>query len=163
MIPRFSFTAYSGTGKTTYIEKLISCLRAMGLRVGAMKHDGHDFEIDKKGKDSWRFADAGADVVCIASKTKAAVMYYRPEPQEELLSRMTDVDLILIEGWHEEAENLICIWRSGCGMPMKVSPEQCIAVVSDVPPEGCTVPVFPLDDPEPLALWLRDKITAKES
>ncbi|MCD8374435.1 MAG: molybdopterin-guanine dinucleotide biosynthesis protein B, partial [Oscillospiraceae bacterium] len=76
-IPCFTFVAYSNTGKTTYIERLIAELKSRGVRVGALKHDAHEFEIDKPGKDSWRFARAGADVVAVASATKAAVMDYR--------------------------------------------------------------------------------------
>ncbi len=50
-IPVFSFVAFSGTGKTTFLEKLIPQLKARGLRVAVYKHDAHEFEIDKKGKD----------------------------------------------------------------------------------------------------------------
>ena len=154
----FSFIAYSNTGKTTYVESLIRELKALGLRVGAMKHDAHEFEIDKEGKDSWRFARAGADIVAVASATKAAIMEYRPVEFNELLSRMKDVDIIIVEGWHSEAENKICLWRSDCGKPMKLRPEECVAVVSDVDIEGSSAPVFPLNGPKVLADWLYEKI-----
>ncbi len=52
MIPVIGFAAYSGTGKTTVMEKVIAELTARGLRVGTVKHDGHGFEIDHPGKDS---------------------------------------------------------------------------------------------------------------
>ena len=41
----------SGSGKTTLLEALIPELRALGLRVGAVKHDAHQFDIDVPGKD----------------------------------------------------------------------------------------------------------------
>ena len=84
-IPVFSFVAFSGTGKTTFLEKLIPQLKARGLRVAVYKHDAHEFEIDKKGKDSWRFTAAGADVTVISSNTKAAVMENRYVSPEELV------------------------------------------------------------------------------
>jgi molybdopterin-guanine dinucleotide biosynthesis protein MobB len=77
-IPVYSFIAKSGTGKTTLIEKLIPELKSRGLRVAVMKHDAHEFDVDKPGKDSWRMTRAGADVTVIASATHAAVMENRP-------------------------------------------------------------------------------------
>ena len=38
--------AYSGTGKTTYLTKLIPCLKARGLQVAAVKHDVHGLSLD---------------------------------------------------------------------------------------------------------------------
>ena len=49
-IPILGFAAYSGTGKTTLIEQLVRSLKAQGLRIAVIKHDGHDFEIDREGK-----------------------------------------------------------------------------------------------------------------
>ena len=60
MIPAIAIAAYSGTGKTTLIERLLPALRSRGLRVAVVKHDGHRFDIDREGKDSWRFTQAGA-------------------------------------------------------------------------------------------------------
>ena len=54
--PAVSFSAFSGTGKTTLIERLIAAMNARGLKLGVMKHDAHRFEIDKPGKDSYRFS-----------------------------------------------------------------------------------------------------------
>ncbi len=154
-MPRvFSFIAWSGTGKTTYLERLIAALKARGLRVAAVKHDAHRFELDREGKDSWRFARAGADVVAIADGEKCAVMEYRPVGPAELLSRFRDVDVVLVEGWHEAAENPILLHRAGTGKPPKRSPADCFAVVSDTPLDTGGRPCFPLDDPEPLADYL---------
>jgi len=59
-IPVIAFAAYSGTGKTTLIEKLVCELEDRGLRLAVIKHDGHKFEIDHEGKDSWRFCQSGS-------------------------------------------------------------------------------------------------------
>ena len=69
MIPAIAIAAYSGTGKTTLIERL-PALRSRGLRVAVVKHDGHRFDIDHEGKDSWRFTQAGAQVCVISSAEK---------------------------------------------------------------------------------------------
>ena len=73
-IPVIGFAAYSGTGKTTLIEKLLRRLKEKGFRVAVIKHDAHDFDIDREGKDSWRFTQAGADIMLISSEKKTAVI-----------------------------------------------------------------------------------------
>ena len=154
-MPRvFSFIAWSGTGKTTYLERLIAALKARGLRVAAIKHDAHRLALDREGKDSWRFARAGADVVAVADAEKCAVMEYRPVRLDALLAQLHDVDIVLVEGWHEEAGNPILLHRAALGKAPKLPPADCFAVVSDVPLDTGGRPCFPLDDPSPLADFL---------
>jgi len=74
MVPIVSFVGYSNSGKTTFLVKVITELKKRGYRIGVIKHDGHDFEIDHVGTDTWKHQQAGADVVCIASSHKVAVM-----------------------------------------------------------------------------------------
>ena len=154
-MPRvFSFIAWSGTGKTTYLERLIAALKARGLRVAAIKHDAHRLALDREGKDSWRFARAGADVVAVADAEKCAVMEYRPVRLDALLAQLHDVDIVLVEGWHEEAGNQILLHRAALGKAPKLPPADCFAVVSDVSLDTGGRPCFPLDDPSPLADFL---------
>ena len=154
MPPVFSFIAWSGTGKTTYLEGLIAALHARGLRVAAVKHDAHRLSLDTEGKDSWRFARAGAETVAVADGEKYAVMHYRPTRLESLLPQLQDADLILVEGWHEEAGNPILLYRAAAGKPPKLPPADCFAVVSDTPLDTGGRPCFPLDEPAPLADFL---------
>ena len=154
-MPRvYSFIAWSGTGKTTYLEGLIAALKARGMRVAAVKHDAHRFDVDKEGKDSWRFARAGADAVAVADGEKCAVMEYRPRSLADILARLPEVDVVLVEGWHAEAPNPILLHRAAAGQPPKLRPADCFAVVTDAPLDCGDRPVFPLDDPEPLAEFL---------
>jgi molybdopterin-guanine dinucleotide biosynthesis protein B len=48
------------SGKTSLIEKLLPALTRRGLRVATVKHDGHRFEPDRPGTDSFRHLTAGA-------------------------------------------------------------------------------------------------------
>ena len=57
-IPLIGFAAYSGTGKTTLLVRLIRIFREGGLRVGMVKHAHHNFEIDHPGKDSFELRKA---------------------------------------------------------------------------------------------------------
>ena len=57
----------SGTGKTTFIEKLIPLLAARDVRCAVIKSDSHGFNLDTKGKDTARFTAAGAEAVAVSS------------------------------------------------------------------------------------------------
>lgn len=147
-IPTVCFSAWSGTGKTTLIEKLVNKLKSRGLRVAVIKHDAHEFEIDKPGKDSWRFAQAGADVTLISSATKTAVIEYRPRNFRENLAMIRDVDLILVEGYKQEDIPRIGICRKATGKGLPAPAETYVAVVSDDRSlcDGKDVPCFELDN-----------------
>jgi len=130
-IPIYSVVAYSGTGKTTLLEKLIAELKMRGLRVAVIKHDAHEFDIDHEGKDSWRFTRAGADVTVVASESKAAVMENRPVSLDALLGMITDVDVILTEGYKSGAWPKIAMMRSATGKPLPIPADECFAIVTD--------------------------------
>ena len=161
-IPILGVAGWSGSGKTTLIEALLPELRRRGLRTAVIKHDGHDFAIDQQGKDSWRFARSGAQVVAVVSQTKCAVMDYRPVSFAETVSRIKDVDIIIAEGWHSEAENRIAVYRSDSGSPLKAPARDCLAVVSDVPLDTGGTPLFPLGDAGPMADFLISKLPEKK-
>lgn len=157
MIPVVSFVAWSGTGKTTYLEKLVAELKRRGLRVAVLKHDAHEFEVDKPGKDSWRFTQAGADVTIVASATHAAILENRPVSAEELVKRVTGVDLILTEGYKHGPWPKVGVNRAATGKGLPLPAEDCLAVVTDAPMSTNT-PCFPLDDPAPMAEFLIQQI-----
>ncbi len=148
-----SFVAYSGTGKTTFLERLIPKLKARGLKIAIVKHDGHRFEIDHEGKDSDRFTKAGADVTGLISAEKAVLMENRQTDPEEFLKKIDGVDLILTEGFKQGPWPKIMLHRKGTGKPMPLLPEECLAVISDVEVPDCEN-VFPLEEIEKTADFL---------
>lgn len=148
-----TFAAWSHTGKTTYLEKLIPELKKMGLRVAIIKHDVHDLQLDVEGTDSWRLMAAGADTAAVVSSNQLVVMDRRRRELEEIISHLSDADLILTEGYKHGPYPRIALFRSGSGKPLAVPPEECLAIVSDVPVDA-PCPVFPLDDARPLAQYL---------
>ena len=160
-IPIYSFVAFSGTGKTTLLEKLIAELRMRGLRVAVIKHDAHEFGIDHEGKDSWRFTRAGADVTVVVSESKSAIMENRHVPLETLLGKITDVDIILTEGYKHGAWPKIAIQRGAADKPLPVPPAECFAVVSDVS-EYAGTPCFGLDDISGLTDLIIEKVYETE-
>lgn len=152
-IPIVSFVAYSGTGKTTFLERLIPKLKARGLKIAIVKHDGHRFEIDHEGKDSDRFTKAGADVTGLISSEKAVLMENRQTDPEEFLKKIDGVDLILTEGFKQGPWPKIMLHRKGTGKPMPLLPEECLAVISDVEILDCEN-VFTLEEIEKTADFL---------
>ncbi len=150
-IPVYSIVAFSNTGKTTLLEKLIPELKARGLRAAVIKHDAHEFEIDRPGKDSWRLTQAGAVVTVVASATKAAVMENRFIPIDELIARITDVDIILTEGYKHGPWPKIALQRGDNEKPLPLEPGECLAILSDVPVQTDKTTVLGLDDISKLA------------
>lgn len=155
-IPVVAFSAYSGTGKTTLIEKLAVRLKAQGLRLAILKHDAHRFEIDREGKDSWRFAQAGADIVLISSADKTAYIEQRERTFQQNLAMIHDVDLILVEGYKQEKIPRIGICRKATGKGLPAPAEEYAAIVTDDASiaEGTRVPCFALDDMDGLTAFL---------
>ena len=76
------FSGYSGSGKTTLVEQLIPALKKRGLRVSVVKHAHHRFDIDHRGKDTFRHREAGAFEVVVASSNRLALMREFEKPAE---------------------------------------------------------------------------------
>ena len=159
-IPVYQFTALSGTGKTTFLEKLVAELKARGLRICVYKHDGHDFEIDRPGKDSWRMTQAGADVTVLSSASQAVIMENRTVPPEELADRIDNVDILLVEGYKTGPWRKIAMRREALGKDWAVPPEECLAVITDgTCPDG--VPRFGFADIEAVADFLQKDMNGR--
>jgi molybdopterin-guanine dinucleotide biosynthesis protein B len=90
---------YSNSGKTTLLTKVIASLTSCGYKIGTIKHDAHDFEMDKPGKDTWKHREAGAAIVSITSANKTAVIMQENRTIEELLPLYEGMDIVIIEGY----------------------------------------------------------------
>ena len=150
-IPVLGIVGYSGAGKTTLIEKLLPALRTRGLRVAVIKHDAHSLSFDKEGKDSWRFAQAGAAVTAVASGTQTVIMENRSMHPEELTGRIEGVDLILAEGFKTAPWPKLLVCRGEEGEALAIPLTECAAIVADGPAEFSELPRFRRDGVEALA------------
>lgn len=90
----------TNSGKTFLIEKLIVEFKARGRKVAAVKHGTHLMEVDKKGKDTYKFAERGADRIVLFSDN-AFMLYELAEPDIDKLVSLAgkDMDIILVEGF----------------------------------------------------------------
>jgi len=150
--PAVSFIAKSGTGKTTLVEKVIAELKKRHYRVGAIKHDAHRFEIDHRGKDSYRFTEAGADTMLVSSSSKLALVKQHqqsPEIGELIATYFSDVDIVLTEGFKQSSMPKIEVFRQAHSEQLisrgASADPSLIAVASDVSLE-VDVPLFDLED-----------------
>lgn len=146
--PVLSVIGKSKSGKTTLIEKLVPELKRRGYRVGTIKHHSHPgFEIDIPGKDTWRHARAGSDLVVIAAPDQIA-MIQRLEREltlDEIIETISGVDILLTEGFKRAGKPAIEVVRSERGLELVADPAQLIAVASDMEPSQ-SVPVFDWND-----------------
>ena len=95
------FYGYSNSGKTTLIERLIRDLKAAGLKVAAVKMSDHDVRMDEPGKDSWRYAQAGAGTVVLAAQRETGFMVNAAMDLSKVLQAVEIIqepDVIIVEG-----------------------------------------------------------------
>ncbi len=147
---------WSGSGKTTLLTKVIPCLTGRGKRVSTLKHAHHNFDIDRPGKDSFEHRSAGATEVLVVSGNRWALMHElrgAPEPRlPELLQKLSDVDLVLVEGFKRESFPKLEVHRVANGKPLLQGEDGwVVAIASDTPLPQATVPVVDLNDIEAIA------------
>ena len=170
------FSAVCGiknSGKTTLLEGLIRTLTARGLKVAVIKHDGHDFECDVPGTDSWRFARAGARGVSVYSESQLFIRKMREitraetdpcaggqdklqeESEQEFLRSLAEVfseaDVLLIEGCKDSPFRKIEVVRSPVSEQPVSNPVGRFLVVSNLPEEKTGVRTLPFGELDRIA------------
>ncbi|OMF38882.1 molybdopterin-guanine dinucleotide biosynthesis protein B [Paenibacillus sp. FSL H8-0548] len=146
---------YKNTGKTTLVCRLTERFKREGYKVGTIKRDAHDFQIDKPGTDTWKHQAAGADLTAITSASRTAIMKAYPESLEQLIAQMTEADVILIEGFKNAPYPKIIMLRSEADFVLlapasnpiaaAIWPELCAAHIKD-----CSTPMIAIDDTDQL-------------
>jgi molybdopterin-guanine dinucleotide biosynthesis protein B len=152
----FGLAGWSGAGKTSLMVRLLPELVGRGLSVSTMKHAHHAFDVDMPGKDSFEHRQAGATEVLVTSEKRWALMHeLRGAPEahmEELVARLTPVDLLLVEGFKHHAHDKLEVFRRSVGKPLLcVSDPRVVAVASDGAVPEARVPVMALDDTRAIA------------
>lgn len=146
--PILSIVAKSKSGKTTLMVKLISEFKRRGFSIATIKHHSHPgFEIDIPGKDTWKHAQAGSDHVVIAAPDKIASIrrLARELTLDEIAEGITDVDLILTEGFKRAGKPALEVVRAERGLELVADSKQLIAVATDTHLDIAT-PQFDLND-----------------
>jgi molybdopterin-guanine dinucleotide biosynthesis protein B len=157
------FIGYSNSGKTTLIEKLIPRFRARGLTVSAIKNAHHGFDMDRPGKDSHRYREAGAGQVLISTTERWALLTETPAGHaalEDLLAQLAPCDLVIVEGFKSEGRiPRIEVRRASVGdPPIYPHDPNVIAVAADFALE-CPLPVLDLNDADRIAAFITQRLS----
>lgn len=164
MIPVLCIVGKSGVGKTTVMEKLVVELKKRGLRVATLKHNVHGFDIDHEGKDTWRFAQAGSDVVAISSSQKVAII--RKVDHDHSLAELQrfirpDFDIILAEGFKQDKAIKIEVHRKELGPDLLCTKEELLAVATDEKLD-IDVPQYALEDAQGMVDLIKRRFFDKQ-
>ncbi|MCQ2751618.1 MAG: molybdopterin-guanine dinucleotide biosynthesis protein B [Coriobacteriales bacterium] len=155
--PYINIVGWSGSGKTTLLTKITQLLTQNGLRVGVIKHHGHESGmVDTPGKDTYEYAKNGAQNVILSSSVQYAIFKAFPnnEPtQDQLIDEIADdCDLIIIEGFSSESPRpIVEVNRAANNSKPKVPLEKLDMLISDNldyinNAKLKNIPTFSLDD-----------------
>ncbi len=151
----YGVVGWKNAGKTGLMERLVREITGRGFSVSTVKHAHHSFDVDHPGKDSFRHRQAGASEVLLASHSRIALMQElrdAPEPSlETLLTRLSPVDLVLIEGYKRDAHPKIEAHRAITGNPLIAPDDPTMHAVASDTPLTLDRPVFDLDDTKAIA------------
>jgi len=147
-LPVIGMCAYSGTGKTTLLARLIPLLKQRKLRIGIVKHAHHQFDIDHPGKDSYELRHAGAAQVAVASKNRIAwIREFDDDKAEPVLAEALaaldteHLDLVIAEGFKREDFPKIELHRPILGKPLMCTEDKnIIALATDEPVSLASAP-----------------------
>jgi len=106
-----AFTGPSNSGKTTLVEKVARTL-IKRRKVAIIKNDPKDkAQFDVDGKDSDKFTKTGAEVV-ITSPTRTTYFSQREKTLDDIVSMISDFDILLVEGLKTLPLPRIAIFRN---------------------------------------------------
>jgi len=151
----YGVVGWKNAGKTGLMERLVTEITARGLSVSTVKHAHHSFDVDHPGKDSHRHRVAGATEVLLASRNRFALMHELrdvPEPPlERLLSRLSPVDLVLVEGYKRDPHPKVEAHRAETGNPLIAPGDPTVRAVASNVPLSLDRPVFDLNETRAIA------------
>lgn len=169
-VPLLGFCAWSGTGKTSLLTKLLPLLNAEGLRIAVVKHAHHAFDIDHPQKDSYKIRQAGAQQMLITSKKRMAwISEFSDDREEPTLGETltalqpATLDLVLVEGFKRESFAKIELHRPSLGQPLMFPGDKnIIAVATDdtLPISSGSIPLLDLNQPEAISSFILDQFLA---
>lgn len=130
------------SGKTTFLEKLVKELTQRGYRVAVLKHDGHEFQADREGTDTYRMQQAGAYGTCIFSKGQWQMVKKQPDVDvKNLMEFFPEADFILLEGMKSSSFPKFELVRQGISYRSVCDPGTLLAIVTDT---GLRLPEIPV-------------------
>ena len=163
MFPVVSIVGESGSGKTELIERLIQEFKKRGYRVATVKHSRQEIDIDKPGKDSWRFTQAGSETVVAVSPDRLLLtrsLEHEPKMEEILRTIGSNFDLVLIEGFRKGKAPRIEVHRKELGKELLCPVKILSAIVTDESLD-IDVPQLPLSDTKAIADFIEENLVSR--
>lgn len=151
--PVIAVSGIKNSGKTTFIENILPLLEERGIKTAVIKHDGHSFEADVEGTDTYRLRKAGAAGIAVYCDTHYMIINQQRTEPEYLMQQFADADLIICEGLKESAYKKIEIVRADNSNECVCEKEHLLAVVTDCEKEF-ERPVIGLNDYEGAAVLI---------
>ncbi len=147
----FGIVGWKNSGKTGLVVRLVTAISEKGFSVSTIKHAHHRFDVDKPGKDSFRHRDARAKEIILSSKNRWVLMNELRDDSEpklsQLVSKLSPVDLVLVEGFKKDINLKLEVHRVETGQPLLAqSFHDILAVASNSTNLNLNVPVFDLND-----------------
>lgn len=152
------------SGKTTLITRILPILTESGVKVATIKHDGHEFEADVPGTDTYRHMAAGAYGTAIFSAGKYMVIKKQPSVlPEELMKQFPEADLLLLEGFKYSDYPKIEVVRGANASACVCTDTGLLAMASDLKAEAIhglsqSVPLLDLNDPQSVAEFIKSRM-----
>ncbi len=155
----FCVSGLKNSGKTHLVERLIHAFADRGMSAGVIKHDGHSFECDIEGTDSYRFYQAGAMATAVYSGSQSFLRMRRQADVEELIRLMGDLDVVMIEGLKDSSRPKVEVIRAEVSGSSICDSSTLLCIAADTSLSGSIpCPVFDLDDTEGIVQCILDQL-----
>lgn len=158
----YGVVGWKNAGKTGLMERLVTEITSRGISVSTVKHAHHSFDVDQPGKDSFRHREAGATEVLLASANRFALMHElrgAAEPTlEQLLARLSPVDLVLVEGYKRDLHSKVEAYRAETQNPLIAAEDPTVKAVASDTVMDLDRPVFDLDDTISIADFILSEV-----
>jgi molybdopterin-guanine dinucleotide biosynthesis protein B len=150
-----SIVGKKNSGKTTLVVALVRELVRRGHRVMTIKHGAHPFEMDQKGRDTWRHMNEGGAERVVMETPGSRILIARTDEEmgpRELASRyLADAHFVLVEGFKKADVPKIEVYRRAVHAaplydPAAPEASQYIAIVTDVTDYRASIPVLRFSD-----------------
>lgn len=165
--PIIQIVGYKNSGKTTLLTNILTFFKAKyHYQVATIKHDAHSFQMDKKGTDTWKHRQAGADFSLIQSSEEIGITMksHTEKTLDQLVHEITcfgSYDLLLVEGFKKESYPKIVLIRHQNDFNLISEVNHKLAIIfqhaSDLKilqEEGQHVPLFLQSDEEAILHWV---------
>lgn len=157
-----AFSGYSGSGKTTLITQLIKRLSSK-YTIGYVKHDAHQFKMDREGKDTDKAWKSGASKVFITDSEHTALLSSGPTDFIQQRTQLINCDCVIVEGYKEAPIDKILVLDEEERILSEI-PERVIACVGkkrDPCFPNLKVPYFHRDDVANIFAFIKERFASR--